>query len=331
MGLRKWRWTRSSVRVRVKFSFRSFSESFTYLAAYTSTGIPGSPNSIASHGTVHQDQNGGYMLSFTGMEDGFEPYQTYDVRISHSDSSRNFEGFMVVPLEQQPGSAGYQKRMYDTTYSRSITCAIGTGVNHNQNVSSLSTGGMQVATWTAPPDLSSVTFRTTVYDFDTSRPGDSYIFTTTVYRKNPFAVAASLSKYPDYSGSIEAKGAVVVSQVQTCDAVNSSTGGCDTLTETVRLTYHIEGLELSVSGGVHVRRMLHLSWKKKKRVTLENFLDNRYMREHHVTTICFITTVEVIRGATQQIQFGPAIPLESHQDHSMWILVTTQKIRTEES
>ena len=29
------------------------------------------------------------MLSFTGMEDGFEPYQTYDVHISHSDSSRN--------------------------------------------------------------------------------------------------------------------------------------------------------------------------------------------------------------------------------------------------
>ena len=273
MGLRKWRWTRSSVRVRVKFSFRSFSESFTYLAAYTSTGIPGSPNSIASHGTVHQDQNGGYMLSFTGMEDGFEPYQTYDVRISHSDSSRNFEGFMVVPLEQQPGSAGYQKRMYDTTYSRSITCAIGTGVNHNQNVGSLSTGGMQVATWTAPPDLSSVTFRTTVFDCDGDRPGDSYIFTTTVYRKNPsFAVAASLSKYPDYSGSIEAKGAVVVSQVQTCDAVNSSTGGCDTLTETVRLTYHIEGLELSVSGGVHVRRMLYLSWNKKKGSLAKIFL-----------------------------------------------------------
>ena len=85
-------------------------------------------------------------------------------------------------------------------------------------------------------------------------------------------MAASLSKYPDYSGSIEAKGAVVVSQVQTCDAVNSSTGGCDTLTETVRLTYHIEGLELSVSGGVHVRRMLYLSWKKKKESLLKIFL-----------------------------------------------------------
>lgn len=193
------------------------------------------------------------MLSFTGMENGFEPYQTYDVHISHTDSSRNFEGFMVVPLEDEgPASPGYQQRMYPISHSRSITCMIGTGVNHNQNVGSLSTGGMQVATWTAPPDVSSVTFRTTVYDFDTSRPGDSYIFTTTVYRKNPFAAAASLSKYPDYSGSIKATGVVVVSQVQNCQSVDTSTGGCSTLSETVRVTYHIEGLETSAAGGVHV-------------------------------------------------------------------------------
>ena len=120
------------------------------------------------------------------------------------------------------------------------------------------------ATWTAP-DLPSVSFRTTVYDDDAR---ESYIFTTTVYRKKPFAVAASIStKYVTYSGSIEAKGVVVISQVQTCEAVDPSTGSCSTsVTETARLTYHIEGLELNTIGGIHVRRMLCISRgiKKKK-------------------------------------------------------------------
>ena len=92
---------------------------------------------------------------------------------------------------------------------------------------------------------------------------------------------------------------------QTCGAVDSSTGSCSTsVTETVRVTYHIEGLELSALVVFMYVECYDFSWNKKKGLTLENFLDNRYMEEHHATRRRFVSLLlRMIRGAIA-IQFG---------------------------